>query len=70
MARTAKYLRGFATLGFLAYFIGAGLMLGGIVALGKEDFVEAGICGLTGVLFVAVGLVQIHEEKFHKKSQQ
>jgi len=68
MVRTARYLRGFATIGFLAYFIGVGLILGGIVALGKENFEGAGICALMGVVFITIGLVKIHEERFHKEN--
>ena len=68
MTKVTRYLRGFVTLGTLAYFVGAGLILGSLAPLSKEDFAGAGICGVFGVFFIAVGLVQMHEERYHKKS--
>lgn len=68
MTKATRYLRGFVTIGFLAYFVGAGFMLGALAPLSKEDFTGAGICGIFGVLFVAIGLMQMHEERYHKKS--
>lgn len=57
----------FLTLGFALYLIGGGLVITSIAIVFKGDMVGALVCSAIGIIFVATGMVQIHEERYHKK---
>jgi len=69
MIKVKRVAKSFATLGTLAYAIGGVLVLVSLVPLSKDDLAGALLCALLGVIFIATGLVQMHEERFHKKNQ-
>jgi len=69
MIKVKRVAKSFATLGTLAYAIGAVFLVVSTIPMSKDDLVGALLCVLLGAVFVATGLVQMHEERFHKKNQ-
>ena len=69
MIRAKRIAKSLATLGTLMYAIGAVLFLVSTIPMSKDDWVGALLCALLGAVFFATGLVQMHEERFHKKNQ-
>jgi len=69
MIRAKRIAKSLATLGTLMYAFGAVLLVVSTIPMSKNDLTGALLLVLIGAVLVATGLVQMHEERYHKKTQ-